>query len=94
MTERRHKNTMTRITEVITWFIGLGVVGMLIQIGEYKANFKTVCETVAELKKANEVYAAENAMAHISLQREIGDVKQDINKTQQTIAAHTGNAIR
>jgi hypothetical protein len=81
------KGTMTRLTEVVTFLIGLGVLGLLVQIGEYKANFKTMCEKVLELKTSIDVNAAENNTAHLR-------IRQDLGKTQQTLVAHTGNPIQ
>jgi hypothetical protein len=87
LTERRNKGIMTRIVEIVTLLIGLGVIGLSIQIGEYKANFKTLCDKVVELKVMIDANAAENTATHLR-------IRQDLNKTQQTLVAHTGHPIQ
>ena len=47
---RRHKTALTILSEILSIPIVLLLLGLLIQIGEYKANFKHMCERVEEIK--------------------------------------------
>jgi uncharacterized membrane-anchored protein YhcB (DUF1043 family) len=93
MIERRHKSILTWVTEIVTMLVGIGVFGILIQIGEYKANFKNLCGKVADLKTSIDVQAAENGEAHLRIRADLETVKIDLDDTKQAVAAHTGRRV-
>ena len=81
--DRRKKSWVTQLSEVAGIIAALGVLGVFIRIGEYKANFQTLCDKVSELKCIIDANAATNTDAHIA-------IRKDISKTQQAVVAHTG----
>jgi hypothetical protein len=89
--ERRHKNWLTKLSEVSNLAQILLIAALLIQVGEYKANFKNLqtafCEKMVEIKTIIDANAAESKADRIELHREI-------NVTRDIIAAHTGSPAR
>lgn len=85
--ERLHKNMVTWISEIVSIIAGIGIVGLLIQVGEYKANFKTACDKIGELRIVIDANASENKAEHTTIHKEIGQI-------EQAIAARTGRPIQ
>lgn len=84
---RRHKTALTKVSEWLSIPIFLLLIGVAIQIGEYKANFANMCSKVEELKQdmvvrmsvlshAMDASAAENKAAQADIQQELSQVRE------------------
>jgi hypothetical protein len=81
--DRRHKPTSSRLQEYATYATLAGIAGILLQIGEFKANFKNLCEKVMHIELIQSTYAEENRIEHAA-------IKDDLSETKINIAAIRG----
>ena len=77
-TDRRHRPTSSRIQEWVTYTTLAGIAAILIQIGEFKANFKNLCEKVINLELIHSTYAAENKLEHQKISDKLADTREKI----------------
>jgi hypothetical protein len=74
----RTKPFMTVVAEIAAIGAAIGAFGVFVQIGEYKANFSSLCATVNGLKTAIDANAAENKADHATIRYDLTKAQIDI----------------